>query len=198
MASDPLARLLAERIALNARDAGLSLQPTSARDGGFAAGANSAGVAGSVDRAGEMWRRWPDCRLRKARAARSKNSYAAEQAMLATQRLIPLFHLPVSYAAASESEELDAAPRRNLESGGRLAGERETMIFRRKLLAVFALTVFCRWRRSQGWCWWSRAMRSRKLRISGPRLWSRSFSASSIARARKWRGAWRPSPRPIL
>jgi MarR-like DNA-binding transcriptional regulator SgrR of sgrS sRNA len=26
--------------------------------------------------------------------------YAAEQAMLATQRLIPLFHLPVSYAAA--------------------------------------------------------------------------------------------------
>ena len=42
--ADPVERLLAERIALNARDAGLSLQPTAAATRGFAAGADSAGV----------------------------------------------------------------------------------------------------------------------------------------------------------
>ncbi len=68
--------------------------------------------------------------------------YAAEQAMLATQRIIPLFHLPVTYAASASLKNWYVAARRKLESGRRLAGERQTMIFRRKLLAVFALTVF--------------------------------------------------------
>ena len=48
--------------------------------------------------------------------------YASEVALLATQRVIPLFHLPVSYAASVELEELGAAARRKLDSGRRLAG----------------------------------------------------------------------------
>ena len=97
--SDSVARLLAERIALNAKDAGLSLRPTSAATADvrlarlpltssdpWVALAGVAGLAGIPE-------------------AKSKGGveelYAAEQAMLATQKLIPLFHLPVSYAAAS-------------------------------------------------------------------------------------------------
>ena len=96
---DPVDRLLAERIALNARDAGLSLQPTSAAAADLRlvriplksndpwitlenvaalAGTSVGKTGGSVD-----------------------ELYTSESAVLATQRVIPLFHLPVSYAAAA-------------------------------------------------------------------------------------------------
>ena len=96
--TDPLARLLAERIALNAKDAGLTLQPTVATnadlrlmriplassdprialaDFGALAGVLPAKTQGSVE-----------------------DLYAAETSLLATQRVIPLFHLPVSYSSA--------------------------------------------------------------------------------------------------
>ncbi len=96
--SDPLARLLAERVALNAKDAGLVLQPTAATnaelrlmriplastdpwialaDFGALAGVLPAKTQGSVE-----------------------DLYAAETSLLATQRVIPLFQLPVSYASA--------------------------------------------------------------------------------------------------
>jgi peptide/nickel transport system substrate-binding protein len=105
--SDPLARLLAERISLNAKDAGLSLQPTSLQPASLQAGSG------------------PDLRLiwipldsadgwitleqiaaiagipvpsRKSRSI--EDLYSAEQGMLSTQKFIPLFHLPVCYAAA--------------------------------------------------------------------------------------------------
>ncbi len=73
--------------------------------------------------------------------------YASEQALLATQRVIPLFHLPVSYASAPTLKNWSAATGRKLDSGrrvDRVAGNhsRQSMTFRRKLLAVFALTVF--------------------------------------------------------
>jgi len=97
--ADPLARLLAERIALNAKDAGLSLQPTAAptadlrlvqipltaSDPWIALG-NVATLAG--------------VQVGKAQGA-VEDLYASEVAVLATQRVIPLFHLPVSYASAS-------------------------------------------------------------------------------------------------
>jgi MarR-like DNA-binding transcriptional regulator SgrR of sgrS sRNA len=35
----------------------------------------------------------------KSKGESVEDLYAAEQSLLATQRLIPLFHLPVSYAA---------------------------------------------------------------------------------------------------
>lgn len=99
-ASDSLAHLLADRIALNARDAGLTLQATTspsadlrlvrvflvASDPWIAlrALATSAGMARPTMNGGTL-----------------EDLYMAEQTMLATQRLIPLFHLPVAYAASA-------------------------------------------------------------------------------------------------
>jgi ABC-type transport system substrate-binding protein len=106
--SDPVDRLLAERIALNARDAGLSLQPI---PGSLAAAAdlrlvriplvspnpwialaNVATLAGTPT----------GVRQPAGKESGSvEDLYASEVALLATQRLIPLFHLPVSYAASA-------------------------------------------------------------------------------------------------
>jgi ABC-type transport system substrate-binding protein len=96
---DPLERLLAERIALNARDAGLSLQVSAAP----AADLQLVRIPLPADP-------WLALTAVSARAgltpARNKpgsveDLYAAEQAALAGQRLIPLFHLPASYAAGA-------------------------------------------------------------------------------------------------
>ena len=98
--SDPGARLMAERIALNAKDAGLSLQPTSSS-------------TPSVDLrlvriplvSPEPWIALRNvARLVGAPAKESgpvEDLHASELAVLATRRLIPLFHLPVSYAASA-------------------------------------------------------------------------------------------------
>jgi peptide/nickel transport system substrate-binding protein len=96
--TDPLSRLLAERIALNGKDAGLSLQPTSAATADirlvkipltsvdpWIALADVAAMTGSTP---------------KMTSRSVEDLYAAEQSVLITQRIIPLFHLPVSYAVA--------------------------------------------------------------------------------------------------
>jgi ABC-type transport system substrate-binding protein len=106
--SDPVDRLLAERIALNAKDAGLSLQPTSATgtDLGLVriplgspdpwiALANLATLAGA-----------PIGKL----GGSVEDLYASELALLATQRVIPLFHLPVSYAASANVKDWALRP----------------------------------------------------------------------------------------
>jgi ABC-type transport system substrate-binding protein len=101
--NDPIARLIAERITLNARDAGLSLQPTSAAAGdirlmriplpsanpwiALASVAASTGLTLSRDDSSKTDRGVEEL-------------YTAEQALLATQQVIPLFHVPVSYAAS--------------------------------------------------------------------------------------------------
>ena len=96
-ATDSIARLLVERIALNARDAGLVLQPSTSRSTDlrlvrlsivstdpWIALANVAAVASlPIGDAGNS----------------VQDLYRAEQALLATQRLIPLFHLPATYAS---------------------------------------------------------------------------------------------------
>ncbi len=96
--SDPMARLLAERIALNAKDAGLALQPTPVPGAdlrlvlipldspdAWVALANISAAAG----------------MPAARGNAVEDLYQAEQAVLATERVIPLFHLPVSYASSA-------------------------------------------------------------------------------------------------
>jgi peptide/nickel transport system substrate-binding protein len=101
--NDALARLLAERIALNSKDAGLSLQPTSAAVADvrlvriplasvdpWVALADVAAFAGAP---------LPGSTL-KASGRNAEDLYAAEESELATQRIIPLFYLPASYAAA--------------------------------------------------------------------------------------------------
>ena len=96
-AGDPLARVIAERIALNARDAGLTLQTTTSGTTdlrmvrvtlaslnpriALAAGAAASGMPAP-----------------KLSGDSADDLYRGESAMLQAQRLIPLFQLPVSYA----------------------------------------------------------------------------------------------------
>lgn len=106
-ASDPLSALLAERIALNAKDAGLQLQlaRTSTADlriarmplppdpmAALSLAAASAGMTTA-----------------QINSDSAEDLYAAEREMLATQRLIPLFHLPVLYGVSPALR--DWAPR---------------------------------------------------------------------------------------
>jgi peptide/nickel transport system substrate-binding protein len=100
--SDPIAHVLAERVALNAKDAGLSLQPLST--------ATSAGTAdvrlvriplASTDPWIALANIAALAEMPPARDGRSvEDLYTSEKTMLAARRVIPLFHLPVSYAAS--------------------------------------------------------------------------------------------------
>jgi len=96
--NDPLARLLAERIALNAKDAGLSLQPTSSA-------AADLRLARIPLASSDPWIALEDLVAQaslpalKSKGGSAEDLYAAEQSALALERVIPLFHLPVFYAA---------------------------------------------------------------------------------------------------
>jgi peptide/nickel transport system substrate-binding protein len=105
-ADDPLARLMAERIVLNARDAGIRLQVTASAtadlrltrialasvNGGvaLAAAASSAGIPFS-----------------KIKGEAAEDLYQAENGMLQTQKVIPLFQLPTSYAISTTVKDWD-------------------------------------------------------------------------------------------
>ena len=97
---NPLARLLAERIALNARDAGLSVHPTTS-------GAAGLRLVQIPLVSSDPWVSWDKLLTQLALpASESKGHsiedlYAEEQGVLATNRIIPLFHLPASYASES-------------------------------------------------------------------------------------------------
>jgi peptide/nickel transport system substrate-binding protein len=96
--NDPLGRLLADRIALNARDAGLSVQPTSANTVDLR-------VVRIAVNSTDPWVALHDIAhpmgIPDAKSGGSvEDLYAAELAILATQRVIPLFHLPMSYCAS--------------------------------------------------------------------------------------------------
>jgi len=105
-AGDTLARVIAERIALNARDAGLILQTTTSGSadvhllritlGSFnprVALATVAAITGAP--------------APKMGGSAIDELYQAESAMLQTQRLIPLFQLPASYALNSSVQDWD-------------------------------------------------------------------------------------------
>jgi peptide/nickel transport system substrate-binding protein len=106
---DSIARLLAERIALNGRDAGLTLQPSSSNSTdlrvvriplaaadpwiSLAQIAASAGLAPP-----------------KVNEGSAEELYSAEQSMLSSERLIPLFHLPATYGAAATLKDWTLRP----------------------------------------------------------------------------------------
>ncbi|HYM78430.1 MAG TPA: ABC transporter substrate-binding protein [Candidatus Dormibacteraeota bacterium] len=98
--SDPLARLLAERVALNAKDAGLSLQPS-------ASASSDVRLVRIPLAASDPWITLQELAAQsglpamKSKSGPTEDLYAAEQAELATGRLIPLFHLPASYTSSS-------------------------------------------------------------------------------------------------
>ena len=98
--SDPLARLVAERIALNAKDAGLSLQPASSTAADLrlvtiplVSSAPWIALGNVMMQAGLPAAKNPGGSL--------EDLYAAELAALGTRRVIPLFHMPASYASAA-------------------------------------------------------------------------------------------------
>jgi peptide/nickel transport system substrate-binding protein len=99
--SDGLARLVAERIALNAKDAGLMLQPIS--------NANADARLVRIPLASAD----PSVSLRAVSATTglttpmndegsAEELYSAENAMLQSKRVLPLFHLPVSYMSGEK------------------------------------------------------------------------------------------------
>jgi ABC-type transport system substrate-binding protein len=96
---DPVARLLAERIALNGKDAGLSLQTTS--------GATVDLQLVHIPLPADPWMALAEVAARaglppiRNKGGPVEDLYTAEQAALATARIIPLFQLPASYAAAA-------------------------------------------------------------------------------------------------
>jgi hypothetical protein len=106
---DSLAKLLAERVALNAKDAGLSVLP--------AAQANADVRVVRIPLASSD----PQVVLGQTAAIvgidapkiagnSAEDLYAAEQAMLASERLIPLLHLPLTYAASPVVKDWSLSP----------------------------------------------------------------------------------------
>jgi peptide/nickel transport system substrate-binding protein len=110
-ARDPLARLVAERIALNAKDAGLSLQPAALPPAPQAASsADVRLVRIPLDSANAWVALEQVAALASIPFPSTKNRsieslYAAEQTMLATQKIVPLFHLPVGYTSAPSLQD---------------------------------------------------------------------------------------------
>ena len=102
--SDPVSRLLADRIALNGKDAGLALQPTSANTSDLRL---ERIPLSSADPWIDLAEVSAICEtpLAKNKSTSIEGLYAAEQTLLASQRIIPLFHLPVSYAAAATLQD---------------------------------------------------------------------------------------------
>lgn len=111
-AADPMARLIAERVNLNARDAGMRLQVTTAP------AADLRVVRVPLDSLE------PHVALASAAAglgitsprlagASVEDLYSAESALLQSQRVIPLLHLPVAYGVSGRVNDfaLDGAGR---------------------------------------------------------------------------------------
>ncbi|MGB8060675.1 MAG: ABC transporter substrate-binding protein [Candidatus Sulfotelmatobacter sp.] len=100
--NDPLARLLAERIALNAKDAGLTLQPTPA---GADLRLVRIAMASSDPRTAldTVLKRLdlPEAQL----GSSADELYTAEQAVLAGERVIPLVDLPATYASTPKLKD---------------------------------------------------------------------------------------------
>ena len=95
--SDPLARLLAERIALNGKDAGLwvRLEPSAADFRLVRMPLESPDPWACLEGLARELGLPPIT----ARSDTIDQLFASEQAMLASGRVVPLFHLPVSYAS---------------------------------------------------------------------------------------------------
>ena len=100
---DPVARLLAERIALNAKDAGLTLQPTA---GGGDLRLVRIPLASSDPRTAlDAVLSRLNLPTAKARGASVDDLYAEEQAALTGARVIPLIDLPATYASTPKVRE---------------------------------------------------------------------------------------------
>ena len=100
---DALARLLAERIALNAKDAGLTLQP--APGGGDLRLVRIPLASADPRTALDMVFSRLNLPLAIVRGTSVDGLYAEEQAALATARVIPLIHLPATYSSTPKLKD---------------------------------------------------------------------------------------------
>ncbi len=113
--TDPMARLLVERIALNGKDAGLSLQPV-------ASGTADLKLVRIPLTAADPWVALAGVAALVGvpsgkQGGSVEDLYASETALLATRRVIPLFHLPVSYAASGNLKDWVLRPDGSLTLG---------------------------------------------------------------------------------
>ena len=114
--NDSLARLLAERIALNARDAGLSVQ--------LNASATELRLVRIPLASCDPWTSLLVLNNQlglppiEATGHSLEQLFASEQSMLASGRVIPLFHLPLAYAAARNLHEWTVSPGGKLNVAG--------------------------------------------------------------------------------
>ena len=107
--SDPLARLVAERIALNAKDAGSSLQLSSASTADIRLVrvplASSDPWIALKEFEANLGQ--PDLPMKYGSV---EELYGAERELLASRRVIPLFHLPVTYATTAKLKHWAVQP----------------------------------------------------------------------------------------
>jgi peptide/nickel transport system substrate-binding protein len=114
--NDSLARLLAERIALNARDAGLSVQ--------LNASATELRLVRIPLASCDPWTSLLVLNNQlglppiEAKAHSLEQLFASEQSMLASGRVIPLFHLPLAYGAATNLHDWTLMPGGKLNVAG--------------------------------------------------------------------------------
>ncbi len=114
--NDSLVRLLAERIALNARDAGLSVQ--------LNASATELRVVRIPLATCDPWTSLLVLNNQlglppiEAKAHSLEQLFASEQSMLASGRIIPLFHLPLAYAAGTNLHDWTVMPGGKLNIAG--------------------------------------------------------------------------------
>ena len=139
-ANDPVARVLAERIVLNARDAGLRLQ--------LATGTADVRLVrvplASLDAQVALTELAAALGLPQVKINGSSvdDLYSAENSLVKSQRVIPLLHLRTACAVSKTVRNWGGGTRRRLAAGGRLAGRGAAMNLRRKLLVALALTAF--------------------------------------------------------
>ncbi len=112
-ASDGFARSIAERVALNARDAGITVQPTPNPGGALRLvrwTLESSDAAAELNRIGSLLG-FPE---RALSVARPQELYEAERAMLDAHRILPILFLPDVYGIATRVHNWDASQK----SGG--------------------------------------------------------------------------------
>ena len=141
---DPQSQLIAERIALNAREVGITVQVS---------------MSGGDDiRLIRIALVTPDPALALRETARElslpepalrgnsvEDLYQAECSLLEGNGVIPLFHVPVATATGARVRGLESGSSWHLEPPRQLAGHSEgrglAMSFRQKLLILFATTI---------------------------------------------------------
>ncbi len=98
--TDPLARLTAERIALNAREVGLNVQPVTTGRGDVQLAAvplpSTNGMLALTDIAESLGQASPVVKDSSFEAL-----YEAEAALLETQRIVPLYYVPADYGVSN-------------------------------------------------------------------------------------------------